>query len=164
MDEEICVSPEEGTELEEICEEDCPDTSVPEEVPAPLPDENERNDLLSRIAYLERQLEENERNSTEKKELRELFPDADPENLPDSVAEQYKNGVPLAAAYALYEHIKKVERMRAEEQSRKNARLFHGELGNNTQSTYYTADEVRAMSRDQVKSNFSSIIDSMRHW
>ena len=164
MDEEICISTEEETELAEICEEPIDEETKLEEQNTPTPDNEEKGRLLSRIAELEHQLRESERSAAQKKELLELFPEADPESLPDSVAEQYKNGVPLAAAYALYEHIKRIEQKRAEELSKKNAKLFHGELGNNTKNSYYTAEEVRAMSRDQVKLNFSSIIDSMRHW
>ena len=128
------------------------------------PDQDEKSSLLCRIAELECELAARDRNSAQKKELRELFPDADPDDLPDSVAEQYEKGVPLAAAYALYKHVQSIERRRAEEQSRKNAKLIPGELEGNTQNGYFTAEEVRAMSHGQVRMHFQSILDSMRHW
>lgn len=179
MNEELCESETNGIAVEEpatkteIEEENfkndgelTPDSPTPPEEETPPEDsrEKEKQDLLCRIAELEQKIEAQNRNSAQKKELRELFPDADPEDLPDSVAEQYEKGVPLAAAYALYKHMQSLERKRAEEQSRKNGRLIHGEIGNSSQNLYYTAEEVRAMSRDQVKMNFQSILDSMRHW
>lgn len=177
MNEELCINESENAaesgakealetaeKLPERSEDQAPEKAAPPELPEENGSEEEKNGLLCKIAELERELAARDRNSAQKKELRELFPDADPDALPDSVAEQYEKGVPLAAAYALYLHIQSLERRRAEEQSRKNAHLIQGELGGNTQNVYFTADEVRAMSRDQVRINFESILDSMRHW
>ena len=136
--------------------------AVPELFP-PSGSENEKNELLCRISELERELAARDRSFAQKKELRELFPEADPEDLPDSVKAQYENGVPLAAAYALYLHIQSLEKRRAEEQSLENARLVHGTLEGNAKNDYFTAEEVRAMSHGQVRMNFQSILDSMQH-
>ncbi len=177
MNEELCINENEtiaesgapeafeiAEKLPKETEDPAPEEAAPPELPEEKGSEEEKNGLLCRIAELEHELEARDRSSAQKKELRELFPDADPENLPDSVAEQYEKGVPLAAAYALYRHIQNIERERADEQSRKNAKLIPGELGSNAQNVYFTAEEVRAMSRDQVRMNFQSILDSMRHW
>lgn len=177
MNEELCINESEATDesgaeealetaekLTEKEEEPAPKEAAPPELHEENGSEEEKSKLLCKISELERELAARDRNSAQKKELRELFPDADPENLPDSVSEQYEKGVPLAAAYALYQHIQSLERRRAEEQSQKNAKFIPGELGGNTQNVYFTAEEVRAMSHDRVRMHFQSILESMRHW
>ena len=97
-------------------------------------------------------------------EFSELFPNEPLTALPDSVWESVRGGIPLAAAYALYR--RKAE-LRAEQASiinKKNNGMSTGAIGRDTTGSFYTPDEVRAMSRSEIKKNYSKILDSMKKW
>ena len=94
----------------------------------------------------------------------ELFPDADPEALTGEVLELTKEGVPLAAAYALYQ--KRAEKRCADAalQNAQNAGACFGSVGRSSENDYFTPDEVRAMTRNEVRANYQKIIQSMKSW
>ena len=97
-------------------------------------------------------------------EFKSLFPNADPDALTNEVRELMKEGIPLAAAYALYE--KRAEK-RSADAALKNARntgASFGSVGKPPESDYFTPDEVRAMTRNEVRANYQKIIQSMKSW
>lgn len=97
-------------------------------------------------------------------EFRSYFPEVAYESIPDEVWESVKGGIPLAYSYALYE--KRTERARSLAQSvnSRNTGMSSGALSRNTDERYFSPKEVRSMSREQVKANYTDIIESMRHW
>lgn len=115
-------------------------------------------------AELEKKIEETDRRVREYGEFRELFPDADAAELPEDVDDMLASGVPLCAAYALYE--KRVL-------SKNNAAARHnnatkisgfGSVGRGVDDEFYSPDEVRAMTRAEVRQNYQKIINSMKNW
>lgn len=96
-------------------------------------------------------------------EFRELYPEQSPDELPDEVWESVGRGIPLAAAVALTER----RRQRAEELARRanleNRRRSAGAI-ERARSGYLSPDEVRSMSRDEVRANYQSILLSMQKW
>ncbi|MBO5416936.1 MAG: hypothetical protein J6A83_09960 [Clostridia bacterium] len=86
------------------------------------------------------------------------------ESVPAEVWESVSGGVPLAAAYALYE--KKTEANRALTQSvnARNAERSSGAVGRESGSEYYSPAEVRKMSAAEVRKNYNTIIESMKKW
>ena len=154
-------TPEENTEPEA--------DTVDEQESVDLEELNSKKLLLEgEIAALEVELErrkaEADKAAREYTEFKELFPDADPEALTGEVLELTKEGVPLAAAYALYQ--KRAEKRCADAalQNAQNAGACFGSVGRSSENDYFTPDEVRAMTRNEVRANYQKIIQSMKSW
>ena len=105
-----------------------------------------------------------ERLSGECEEFAELYPGVPVTALPDSVWKSFKSGVPLAAAYALYEKKESVAREKALNVNEKNKQLSSGSLYSKSNDEFFTPAEVRAMSASEVKANYAKIITSMSKW
>ena len=129
--------------------------------------ESEAQRLMARIAELEGELERRDtlaaRMTRECEEFERYFPEVPLRELPDSVWTQVHSGVPLAAAYALYERGLANEQRRIEQQNAKNAAHTVG-LPSPAGAGYFSPAQVRAMSRDEVREHYDRIFESMRHW
>ena len=110
----------------------------------------------SRAAY--------ERLSSECADFSELYPDVSVTSLPDSVWTSFKSGVPLAAAYALYEKRQKSATEKAINVNAKNKELSSGSLNSSKTEEFFSPAEVRAMSAAEVRANYAKIITSMSKW
>jgi len=166
----------EGVEVEKIEEIDgLTDTVAEEEMPSEQAcAENEedpplsREELYSEIERLRAELEETKalhaRMANELDEFHLLFPDVNTACIPESIWEQVKNGIPLAASYALYEKKCNLRRQHAEEINLHNAKHTPGAAGKNTPAEYFSPDEVRRMSQSEVRSNYQKIMESMKKW
>ncbi len=147
--------------------------TVPEEKSTSKETENVRDEetvesLKKELEDMRRELDEKrsafERMSRELGEFSALFPNQNPSNIPDSVWESVRAGIPLAAAYALYEK-KALSRLEAAAKiNQKNGAASTGALGREITESFFTPDEVRAMSRDEVRTNYKKILDSMKKW
>ncbi len=115
-----------------------------------------REELAGRDAFYERMAKESE-------ELYSLYPDADPHMLPDSVWEDVRRGIPIAAAYALSERRRTLAAQKAEECNRNNSRRSCGAIESTVQD-YYSPGEVRNMSAAEVRKNYTNIMRSMQKW
>ncbi len=128
----------------------------------------ELSSLRAEVARLQEELAKKDRE--QEKALREigefnrLFPDIAIKQVPDSVWEMVKDGIPLSAAYALYEKRSTLSHMHAEEINRRNASLSAGKAGKDTAGEYFSPEEVRAMSQKQVHQNYQKIMESMKSW
>lgn len=141
-------------QIEQVVEE-LPDSAeaatVDPPTPVPLPDAYE---LLCA----------QERAAREYDEFCSLFPKMTLSELPDSVRDSVREGVPLLAAAALYE----LRRLRADEAAAAanaaNSELsFTLEKGGVT-DVFFSPEEVREMSPSEVRTNYKKIIESMNHW
>ena len=123
--------------------------------------------LTARVRELEQEIEARntlaDRMTRECEEFEAYFPEVSLRSLPDSVWTQVHAGVPLAAAYALYERGLQNQRREAEEQTTRKDALSVG-LPAAAQSNYFSPSQVRAMSRQEVRENYDRIFESMRHW
>lgn len=110
----------------------------------------------SRAAY--------DRLSSECADFSELYPDIPVTSLPDSVWKSFKSGVPLAAAYALYEKRERMAAAKAADVNAKNKELSSGSLDSSKSEEFFSPAEVRAMSAAEVRANYAKIITSMSKW
>ncbi len=147
--------------------------TCPEPEPSPLEEPSissaEECDALRRqVEALQAQLlakdEEARRAAREWDEFHRLFPKTSSDQVPPSVWEEVASGIPLAAAYALYERKSCQAILAAEEVNARNARLSAGRAGTDTEQEFFTRDEVRAMSPAQVRQHYKKIRRSMQSW
>lgn len=147
-------------------------SSESEQVPKPAPDPAEElNSLRAELARVRTALAEQEtmflrlqKEARDRTELCRLFPEADPDDLPEEVAEAHANGIPLVAAYALYEKQNAARARQYEAINRRNAERASGRAGVGTSEEYFTPDEVRRMSPSEVRAHFKTIRESMKKW
>lgn len=136
-----------------------------EEESSPL---NNTNDLLAEIERLRAELDkrdkENIRMVAEVGEFSEVFPEASLEDIPSEVWNRVKAGVPLAAAYALYEKKSAAYQKFAENVNQKNYEQSSGAIGKKYDSIYYSPAEVKKMSPAEVREKYNIIIESMKKW
>ncbi|MBQ8330981.1 MAG: hypothetical protein IJX94_00600 [Clostridia bacterium] len=150
---------------EEESQEELP---IAEETKAEINSEEEITRLRDEIAQLRSALSQQEQEKEhvlrELKEFNRLFPETSVKQIPNSVWKQVEGGLPLSAAYALYERETLLSTVRADEINRRNAALSSGKAGKNTPAEYFSPDEVRAMSQKQVHENYAIIVESMKRW
>ena len=132
------------------------------------PDANEIAYLKAELDSLKKELDESRafygRLEAECYEFSELYPSVPLSTLPDSIWQSVKNGVPLAAAYALEESRTALASMRAEAINGENRNMSSGSLKNDSRRDYFTPEQVRAMSAAEVRANYTKIINSMSKW
>lgn len=147
------------------------DAAVAEEEAAEMTDapspEEELTRLREELAELRREIaghrEEVERIGKECAEFRTLYPGVTADDLPDDALEDMRRGLPLAAAYALSERRRVITLQQADESNRSN-RLRSSGAVERKDSGYFSPDEVRSMSREDVRKNYRSILLSMQKW
>ena len=154
------------TETEESEEEAAVGPEEPAEEVSDSTEDAER--LLAEIASLREELEakkrESERLFSEIAELALTFPYITLESITEEVWRSYREGTPLAAAYALYEKKRHTSEGYAREINERNAARSSGAIANSSDGGYYTPEEVRKMTPSEVKKNYRFIIESMKKW
>lgn len=101
---------------------------------------------------------------SEIKEFASIFGADSVSKISDEVWESTSTGVPLAAAYALYEKREALRAQMAERVNKKNASMSAGAIKNATNPEFFSPSEVKAMSAKEVKRNYNRIIESMKKW
>lgn len=141
---------------------ECGITEAAEQPQPPTP-EDELTALRERVRVLETEIEARERAGRECEEFGQYFPDIPLQAVPDEVWGRVRSGVPLSAAYALYEARTRREH---EAHERERMRTEAMSLGVPDEATrdYFSPAEVRAMSPCEVRANYDRIFESMRHW
>ncbi len=123
--------------------------------------------LQARIRELEEQLAEREQMSErierECAEFEAYFPDVSLRRVPDEVWGQVHAGIPLPAAYALYEKKQQKQQADAERISRRGESMTAG-ITDAAGNQYFSPSQIRAMSPQEVRQNYDRIFESMRHW
>ena len=119
------------------------------------------------LSLLRTQLEEQSRAmqkiGSEYAEFCDLYPNLSPEELPDEVWENVRRGIPISAAYALAERRRIRTMEKAQSLNEENKRRSSGSVEGNS-NTYFSADEVRAMTQSEVRANYQKIMLSMQKW
>ena len=130
--------------------------------------ENEANEALAALRReaetLRAELAAERRVSAELREFCSLYPETPAEAIPDSVWEKVKDGIPLSAAYALYERHQFCTRQAADAAQASSRARSSGAAGSGMTEMPYTPDEVRAMSPEEVHRNYTAIVASMKRW
>ena len=96
-------------------------------------------------------------------QFRSLYPDVSEEGIPDAVWEEARKGLPLEAAYALYERREALRRTAAEAVNKRNAAGAWGRADTEADG-FLSPDEVREMTPEEVRANLARITASMKHW
>ena len=147
--------------------EDGGEVQVTEEVGEEVDLRGELDALRGEISGIRGRLEEREaiyeRASAEVGEFIRLFPNVSLSEIPKSVWEMARGGVPLAAAYAYSEAIRRRKEDEIAEADRRGRAESAGALMGNG-ADFYSPDEVRRMSPGEVKANFKKINESMKKW
>ena len=129
---------------------------------SPSPDaELER--LREELNGLREQIARMERLGEEYAEFYELYPRTPIGQLPDSVWDDVRRGIPLAAAYALCEKKRARAAERAKEENERNRSRSAGSPDRAAAGEFSPA-EVRAMSPAEVRKNYRQIMLSMQNW
>lgn len=152
-DQELCVIPEENSE-----KEDCP--GIPEEritVEKSTESSDAKSDPLERLY-------DQEKASHEYSEFCSLFPGVTLDSLPDTVCDDIRAGIPLSAAYALYERRRDRDAELAATVNGRNAAKSFKLTKSGSDDSYFSFDEVKQMSQHEVRTNYDKILLSMRHW
>lgn len=96
-------------------------------------------------------------------EFQTLYPETPLSALTDGVWEDVRRGVPIAAAFALAEKRRNHTLALAQKSNLENRQRSSGAI-RATESDYFSPNEVRAMSRDEVRQNYQKIMSSMKSW
>lgn len=123
-------------------------------------------ELREEITRLRTELQERirpERFAGECEEFRTLYPDVPLSALPDEVWENVRQGIPIAAAFALAQRRKLCTLRQAEESNQRNRLRSTGAV-RKEKSSYFTPEEVRAMTPEEVHENYRCILTSMQKW
>ncbi len=153
-EESVAVLPEteEGSAIDEA--EETADESI-ESLKAEV--ERLRNAIAEREKHASRMMEQIG-------EFSEVYPEKSLESIPSEVWNSVKGGVPLAAAYALYEKKTALHTALTREVNSKNAERSSGAVGKECDCLYYSPAEVREMSPAEVREKYNIIIESMKKW
>ena len=92
-----------------------------------------------------------------------LYPDVPLSAIDESVMEDVKRGIPIAAAYALAERRRRHAAEAAARSNLENQRRSAGTV-KPTAGEYFTPEEVRRMSREEVRTHYPKILASMQKW
>lgn len=130
--------------------------------------ENNTEELLAEIERLRGELDKRDKENTrmvaEIGEFSAVFPETSLESVPSEVWNSVKAGVPLAAAYALYEKKSAAYQKFTQRVNQKNYEQSSGAVGKERDSIYYSPSEVRKMSPAEVKAKYNIIVESMKKW
>ena len=128
---------------------------------------DELSELRARVRELEDQIALSEQQQTraaqECEEFGRYFPDVPLCSVPDEVWGKVRSGVPLSAAYALYETRCRREKEAEQREKARTAAMSVG-IPDEAGRDYFSPAQVRAMSQREVRENYDRIFESMRHW
>lgn len=116
--------------------------------------------LQAELSQLKEEMARSAQDFAQQKEFRLLFPDVDPSALPKEVTE---STLPLCAAYALYCRKKAYQESLAQAANAQNAQAGSGAVHHDGESDgEFTVEEIRRMSPDAVRRNYSTILRSLK--
>lgn len=122
----------------------------------------ETEDAAQALAALRAELAEKERILAEEALLNELYPGVDRSALPEAVErEAAEKNMPLAAAYALYLRRRELSAAEGKVAAKLAAAESTGALGGDCGETLYSIDEIRAMSRKEIRRSYKAILRSL---
>ena len=146
--------------------EDMTDSTKDTPITTAEPDEAEilRQELSDLKAYIEYQKTKENRALSDLDEFRRLYPDTDINTIDSTVWKKVENGLPLSAAYALFEREEMLKQSLADEVNLRNSISSAGSAGSSPRLDYFSPEEVKTMSSDEVRQNYANIRRSMDYW
>lgn len=120
------------------------------------------SDAAAELAALKAELAEKERIRVEEALLSELYPDVKRSALPEAVErEAAEKQMPLAAAYALYLRRRELAAAEGQVAAMLAAAESAGALSGDCGEALYSIDEIRAMSRKEIRRSYKAILRSL---
>ena len=123
-----------------------------------------RQELLELRASIESRKQKEEKALRELEEFNRLYPEVNVDALEEGVWEKVNEGLPLSAAYAIHQREQELLKEFADRINTRNANLSAGSAGASPRQEYYSPDEVKCMSGEEVRKNYSIIKRSMNYW
>lgn len=111
-----------------------------------------------------RQAEADGQLSEEIQRFRKAFPDVAAEDIPQSVWEDMRNGIPLTYAYAMFLQANGKDTDYADEVNARNSSSATPPVSEGADEGELSMEEVESMSPAAVKSNFPRILRSIGKW
>ncbi len=135
--------------------------------PAPSAEGDTLEQLRSELTALRASLAAKEalleRIGIECEEFRSLYPETPLTALSDRVWEDVGRGLPIAAAYALAERRRALTEARAKASNHENSLRSAGAV-ESAENNYFSPDEVRKMTPEEVRTHYQTIMRSMQSW
>ena len=125
--------------------------------------QHELNQLREERENAKKARESFRRMTDELREFHTLFPEVSLSQIPDEVFDGMYDGIPPAASYALYLKREREKQKEAERINNANRQRSSGSLVA-ADADYFSPDEVRAMSQDDVRKNYQKIMQSIQKW
>lgn len=129
---------------------------------------NNTQNTLTPEQELEMLREENQQKEKVSKELDrlwEMFPEVRMEDMPDEMWTLVENGESLLGAYCITLMKKQLELQSAQQKNTENSMKTPPPVKNGGEAKeYFTREQVSKMTREQVRKNYSKIVDSMKYW
>ncbi len=114
------------------------------------------------LAALKARLADESRKRAEEALLKELYPEVECDKLPEAVCQEAATAkIPLAAAYALYLRRRELAQAEGKIAARTAASESAGELTGSCGEVFYSIDEIRAMSRKEIRRSYKAILRSL---
>lgn len=157
----------ESSDDQEISENSDPDPDLDPTAAVEANPEEQLRQLRDELTRLRQAIAQQDavlsRLGDECQEFQTLYPNTPISSLPDNVWSDVKQGIPLAAAYALAERRRAYTESLAAATNQKNGQRSSGAM-ESTESDYFSPNEVRAMSQAEVRANYQKIMRSMQKW
>ena len=148
--------------LEDEFGEKMPDLEgIPEDIANELYDARESKKQSRKDERIKKREEQSQ---AEISRFRELFPDVNPEEIPDSVWEEVGNGVSLCHAYALYAVTNASLSRYADNVNKRNSERGAAADSQGSTEPVFTKEQVEKMSGKDIKSNYKSILKARKNW
>lgn len=112
----------------------------------------------------QKQSKKSESIKSEVEKFKTIFPDAAPQDIPESVWEEVANGVSLIHAYALYLVTENKDSLYANEINSENASRATSKTSDGETEPAYTKEQVESMSPKEVSKNYKHILKSISKW
>jgi len=101
---------------------------------------------------------------SEVEKFKNMFPDAKPQDIPESAWEEVTNGASLVHAYALYLVEENSENDYASKVNSENSSRATSKTGDGETEPSYTKEQVESMSPKEVSKNYKHILKSITKW
>ena len=129
--------------------------------------EEETARLKAELEELKSRIAKSEKEKSQKEEFHALFPSVTEDQIPEEVYRYAKeSGASIAASYAVYHRKLVLAAEEAQKRDLENQRKSPGPMGGSAYASserLFTANEIKAMSQEEVRRNYKQIMKSLKN-